>query len=155
MRILRLFLLPVFCFFLFYGCSRSSQEVSFVHKTPPAKEKKLKNLEEKISKAQIEKQKAEQDLQTLKIKFYARSLKIVKNKMTEFKQFRKGLEKKPDLWERFIAAELNLLFVEERRALIQVIEQCPEVAPDAQLMLDSILRIITELANQKKLIKTA
>ena len=150
------FFVPLFLLagLFFSACSRSS-EVSFVQKGPQVKAKQLQNLEEKIIKARLEKQKAEQDLLTLKIKFYEQSLKLVENKLVEFKQFRDNLEKKPELWQQFVKAELNLLFVEERRALIQAIEECPEIASQAQSMLDSILRIITELANQKEFIKTS
>ena len=150
------FFVPLFLLagFFFSACSRSS-EVSFVQKGPQVKAKQLQNLEEKIIKARLEKQKAEQELLTLKVKFYEQSLKLVENKMVEFKQFRDNLEKKPELWQQFVKAELNLLFVEERRALIQAIEECPEIASQAQFMLDSILRIITELANQKEFIKTS
>ncbi len=153
-----LFLFLVFVLpggFFFSACSRSSSETSFVEKGPRVKAKQLQNLEEKISKARIEKQKAEQDLQVLKTTFYEQSLKLVENKITEFKKFRENLEKKPELWQQFVKAELNLLFVEERKALIQAIDECPEIASQAQSMLDSILRIITELANQKEFIKTS
>ncbi len=145
MKLLKFFL----CFWLLAGCSRNT-EVGFIHMTSQEKARHLKGLQEKITKVQLEKQKSEQQLKELKIMFYMQNLNMVEKKMAEFFAFRQNLEKKPQLWQQFIQKELRFLFVQERKTLVQIIEECPEIASKAQYMLDSILRIITELSFQKK-----
>lgn len=139
----------------FCACSHPSRETAFLYQMPKAKVKKLKNLEEKISKTQIEKENAEKNLQTLQIKFYTENIKVINKKMNNFLQFKAELEKDEVLFQTFIEKELNGLFAQERKALIQIIENCPQAAPKAQNTLDAILRLITELSNKKKRSKIA
>lgn len=132
---------------LFWLCSCSRhQEASFAMSLN--KEAKLQSLQKKISKAEAEQQKAERKLKQLEIKFYAKNLEIIERRITEFAVFRKRLEKKPGLWRKFIGSELNRLFLQERKALVAIIEKCPQMSLHAEHTLNKILQIITELSQK-------
>ncbi|MFA5250335.1 MAG: hypothetical protein WC371_02870 [Parachlamydiales bacterium] len=145
-------MLKLFCLFSFFlvSCSHSP-DLAFVAKGVKSKEKKLKNLKEKISEEELAKEAVEKNLRALKVKLSLGHLKVIEKKLSEFSVWRQNLEKDPLLWQKFLQKELPVLFLEERETLIRVIEESPEVALQAQEMLNAILRLITELSSQKVL----
>lgn len=144
-------------FFLlaFSACAGVSDEPDALAYSPPAKKQKQKisNLKKKLTDAEKEMRKAEEEVEILREEVYDAELTYIRTQIDSYEQAVADLRIKPEKYSQFLAKEHATLLLKEREMLHEVIQQGPgPCALDAQLMLERIQRLITELANDKKMI---
>lgn len=105
---------------------------------PSIKKQKQKiiHLQKKLETAEKEKERAESDVETLSREINEAQLALIRRQVDDYEKRKESASN---------------LFMEEREALYRLIESgiTPQ-AFDAQVELDRILRIITELSDEEK-----
>ena len=144
--------LPLF-FLLFSACAAISDEPEALAHSAPAKKQKQKisNLKKKLGDAEKEKKKAEEEVEVLREEVYDAELAYIRGQVDSCEEALATLRVKPEKYSQFLAKEHSTLLLKEREMLHEVIQQGPSPsALEAQLMLERIQRLITDLANDKK-----
>lgn len=114
----------------------TAQEPLFVQGPSPKKQKqKIALLQKKLESAEKEQKKIETDLERLSTEIDRAQLALIRRQLDDH-------ERRAD--------KAPTLFMEEREALYRMIESGPSPAAfEAQVELDRILRLITELSEEK------
>lgn len=124
-------------FLLLTGCF-SSNEQAFVVQGPSAKKQKQKIavLQKKLEQAEKEQKKVEDEVERLASEIDQVQLSLIRKQVDKYE---KKNEKSPSL------------FLEERESLYRMIQSGPSPSSfEAQVELDRILRLITELSDEGK-----
>ena len=121
----------------FLSACFSSQELAVVQRASPKKQKqKIAVLQKKLELAEKEQQKVQSEVDQLISAIAEARLSLIRRHVDDYEK--KG-EKPPNL------------FLEEREALYRMIQSGPSPsALEAQVELDRILRLITELSDAEK-----
>lgn len=127
-----------FCIFplIFIGCFRSP-DFGIIQALSARKQKmKISNLEKKLERAEEIELLAKADVENLRQEIDEEKLALIRKQI--------------DAYEK-VNISASVLFVEEREALYELIQEGPSPAAfKAQVELDRILRIITEHGNEEK-----
>ncbi len=122
---------------LFLSCCFSSHEQFVVQNISPKKQKqKIANLQKKLQIAEKEQKKLESDVERLAREIDEAQIALIRRQLDDY-------EMRND--------KISKLFVEEREALYRMIQSGPSPSAfEAQVELDRILRMITELSDEEK-----
>jgi hypothetical protein len=123
-------------FLLLTGCFQGPEQL--LVQGPSAKKQKLKIavLQKKLEQAEKEQQKAHTEVERLAAEIEKAKLALIRKQIDKYEQK---------------TEKIASLFLEEREALYQMIQTGPSPAAlEAQVELDRILRLITELSDEGK-----
>lgn len=143
------------CFLLLTSCSLHQAttpggfDQALVQNAPLIKQKqKIALLEKKVQLAEKEQKKAEEEVEKLKRELGQAELILIQKQVNGFETQVKKIQTDPQLSARLLQIEASTLFLKEREILYQMIQDGPSPSAfEAQVMLDRILRMITELGD--------
>lgn len=112
---------------------------------------KIALLEKKLEFAEREKKEHEAEVLALQERLQEAKVALVRKLLEEYEREVVRLHEDPTKYAKFLQLEMSELFLKERETLHQVIRKglCP-ASLEAQTVLDRILRLITELSDEKK-----
>lgn len=151
MKILFLFL---FC--LAVSCSRSSGEgQEILHAVNGTKQKqKIGWLKKKLEIAERSRKQIETELDNLTVEIHQATLALIRKQLDSYEKQLAELLADPQKSALLKQVEVGRLFLQEREALHEIIQDGPSSAAfEAQTELDRILRMITQLSEKQELQK--
>lgn len=121
---------------LICGCFRNS-DFGIMHALSSRKQKlKIEHLEKKLERAEEAELQAKNEVENLKSAIDEAKIALIRKQIDDYEHAN---------------TSSSVLFVEEREALYELIQEGPSPAAfEAQVELDRILRIITEQGNEEK-----
>lgn len=121
------------------ACIGGGGELLVQSPNPKKQRQKISNLQKKLELAAREKEKVESDIERLQREIDEAKLSLIRKQIDDYE---KRKEKQ------------STLFMEEREALYRLIQSGDSSkAIEAQVELDRILRIITELSDEEKYVR--
>lgn len=124
------------------------QDSQAVHALPITKQKqRIAFLQKKLELAEKNLRKAQDEVERLSSDLHHSQLSLIERQIENYEQQVRKLRSDPKLrWQGGHYGEESTLFLKERELLQQMMENGPSPsALDAQVILDRILRMITEL----------
>ena len=113
------------------------------------KEQKIESLKNQIAFARNVRNSAQKNLENLKEELYNQEFSLIQKKLNKFKKFDAKLQKDKEAYNSFLANDLSILFIEERKMLIEMIEESDQIAEKAKNLMNDILSLITILNDKK------
>ncbi len=112
---------------------------------------KIALLEKKLELAERDKKEIDEEVMALQERVQEARVALVRKLLEEYEKEVARLHEDPLKYSKFLQMEMSNLFLKERETLHQVIRKglCP-ASLEAQAVLDRILRLITELSDEKK-----
>ncbi len=145
--------LPILLLFFLASCFRETASVSddSVHTLSPSKQKqKIGLLVKKLENAERERKKIQSEVEKLSGEIHQAKLVLIRKQLDESEKQIQDLHANPQKYPHLLTAEIGSLFAQEREALHLIIQDGPSPwAFDAQVELDRILRMITELSETR------
>ena len=116
---------------------------------PVIKQKeKVETLHKKLQTAEEERAKAHAEVNRLQKEIEKAELHLVRKQVESYEKQIHALQRDPQKYLQFLQCQKSSLFLPEREMLHQMIQQgSPLAASEAQIVLDRILRMITELSD--------
>ena len=145
-------LLTLALFFL-TSCAMNSplgDDTSVVQAVPAVKQKqKIALLQKKLEHAEKEQKRAEEEVERLNDEVHEAQLVLVRKQVASAEEQIKKLQSDPRKYAQLIQLEASTLFLKEREMLHELIQTGPSPSAfEAQVVLDRILGMITELSNE-------
>ena len=136
-----------FLLLFFFGCTLPPTGTETLVKLSPTKQKqKIDALQKKLDLAEKERQKIGEEVDYLREEIMQRELALVRRVVSEMEVEIRKWEKNP-----MTETEIAGLFLKERETLHRIIQAGPTPSSsEAQVILDQILRMITNLNEQQK-----
>ncbi len=130
-------------FLVLASCSSCRHSSSAIQELPPTKQKqKIALLQKKLHLAEKEEKKIHMQVERLSDEMHEARLRLIRKQIDEYEEMiRKNPRKKKDL-------DSGELFLEEREQLHRMI-QSGASSFEAQLVLDRILQLITNLSDER------
>ena len=135
---------------LLLSCTAKVENNSICHSHAISRyQKEIENTTKEIEDNKKTSEKALRNLDQLQDKLHKQQIAFIKKKVMIFVSKTKKLQKDEKVYKEFLAQNLDDLFLDERKVLINVIEASDKYREYAHNVLEDILRIITVL-NEKK-----
>jgi hypothetical protein len=140
-------------FFLLSGCwanrAPGGDDQAIVHSVPAVKQKqKIAFLQKKLDFAEKEKIKADKEVERLSQEVHEAQLALIRKQVGGVEEQIRKLQADPQKYAQLLQYEASALFLKEREILHQLIQTGPSPSAfEAQVVLDRILRMITDLSN--------
>jgi hypothetical protein len=145
--------IPLLLLCLFASCSRGSGEgQEILHSLNATKQKqKIGWLKKKLEIAERGRQQIEVELENLTVEIHQATLSLIRKQLDGYEKQLAELLASPQRSAQLKHTEIGRLFLQEREALHEIIQDGPSAAAfDAQTELDRILRMITQLSEKKE-----
>lgn len=137
------FLLHASCLFLFVSCTTSYSEGNLSDLPITKQRQRVTLLQKKLQMAEKEQKKIETEVEWLNEELALAKLTLISKLVDEFEV---GVRQNPKKWN---GAQTGHLFLKERESLYELI-QTSSYSFEAQMVLDKILQLITELSELSK-----
>lgn len=145
----------IFPLLFLHSCiNRSSipggDDQTIVFAAPSTKQKqKIAFLKKKLSFAEKEQQKALNEVERLQSQINEAQLVLIRKQVDSYEQQIEKFLNDPQKYAKLLQIEATTLFLKEREMLHQMIQSGPSPSAfEAQVVLDRILRFITDLGNK-------
>ena len=133
------------CFLNHMPTSAGDQPV--VLAAPPTKKKhKIESLQKKLEAAENEQKKAGEEVARLRKEVSEAQLALIRKHVESYEQQIQKLQTDPQKYAQLLQIESSALFLKERETLHSMI-QSDASSFEAQVVLDRILRMITEISD--------
>lgn len=118
--------------------------------SPTKQKQRIGWLEKKLEIAEREKKKAEDEVERLSAEIHQAQLALIRKQLDDYEKQIGDLHANPQKYPHLLQVEMASLFIQEREALHQIIQDGPSPSAfEAQVELDRILRMITELSEKR------
>ena len=123
--------------------------IAAVESSPLLKQKqKLSSLEKKLDQAEKERREATEEVEKLQREIHQAHLALIQRQVEHYEKQLQKIQSEPEKYAHLLRIETSGLFLKERELLHHVIQNgTAPSASEAQLVLDRILRMITELGD--------
>lgn len=131
-----------------FGIIPSSE--TFVSQAPNGRKQKHKIavLQKKLELAEREQKKAQDEVERLSGEVHQAQLTLIRKQLDDYEKQIRKMQSDPKKYAQLLQNERSTLFIEERESLHRMIQSGPSPSAfEAQMELDRILRIITELSD--------
>lgn len=136
----------------FTSCFSFRQEPNLVQSAPIRKQKhQIALLQKKLKSAETSQKKATAEVERVQEEMQQAQLTLIRKQVDRYEKQLQEARKNPQKWAQFTAADPSSLFLAEREDLHKILQTRPSPAAfDAQVELDRILRLITQLSDESK-----
>lgn len=111
-------------------------------------QQKVTVLQKKLEAAELEQKKAEEEVERLLKEVSDAQLALIRKRVDSYEQQIQKLQTDPQKYAQLLQLESSTLFLKEREMLHQMIQTGPSPSAfEAQVVLDRILRMITEISD--------
>ena len=120
-----------------------------VQTLPATKQKqKIALLQKKLEVAEKAQKKAEDEVERLAKEVHLAQLSLIRKQVASYEEQIHKLQSDPQKYAQLLQIESSTLFLKEREMLHQMIQTGPSPSAfEAQVVLDRILRMITEISD--------
>ncbi len=135
--------------FLLTGCFSLIEEPPLVQSAPVRKQKhQITLLQKKLKSAETFQKKALAEVEKIQEAMQQAQLTLIRKQVDSYKKLLEEARSSPQKWAHFAPKD----FLSEREELHNIIQAGPSPAAfDAQVELDRILRLITQMSDEPKL----
>lgn len=141
-------------FAIFSSCSIPFQTENFVvAKTisPRKQRQKITALQKKLEIAEREQEKVFEEVEELRREMHLAQIHLIQRQVDDFLQEMEKYRDSPEALAKRLPYDLSSLFLTEREELHKMIQTGPSPSSfDAQVVLDQILRMITNLSDDAR-----
>lgn len=146
----------IFSLLLLSACfsSGDSGQIVFQKGSQSKQKQKIGWLEKQKEIAEKNKKNAEEEVERLATEIHQAKLTLIRKLIDQYEIQIADFLSQPQKNARLFQLEISHLFLEEREILHQIIQEGPSPSAfEAQVELDRILRMITELSEQQEKLK--
>lgn len=136
-------LLYISYFFLFLSCTTSSVDAGLSDLSITKQRQRVTLLQKKLQMAEKEQKKIDMEVESLGEEIALAKLTLISKVVDEFEE---GVRQNPQKWR---GGQTGNLLLKERESLYELI-QTSSYSFEAQMVLDKILQLITELSDTLK-----
>jgi septal ring factor EnvC (AmiA/AmiB activator) len=117
--------------------------------SPRRQRQKISALEKKLEAAEKEQQKIQEEVEQLRREMHTAQLNLIQRQIDDFMREMEKYRNSPEALLSKLPHDATALFVSERELLYKMIQNGPSPSSfEAQVILDRILEMITQLSNE-------
>ncbi len=135
------------------SCFSLIEDKPLVLQSAPVRKQKrqITLLQKKLKAAETTQKKALDEVQRVQEEIEQAQLALIRKQVDRYEKKFEEARKDPKEWANLTAQDPSSLFAPEREELYQIVQKGPSPAAfDAQVELDRILRLITQLSDESK-----